>query len=132
MSSRPKISRRKIVIALVDMLEKGESVDRVAKILAAYLVESNQTRSAELYLRDIEFSLAQRFGIVTAYVHSARQLNRKTEEQIEQLLKTTTNAKEIEMIKIENPSLIGGVVIRTVDAELDGSVRTKLQKLRSI
>lgn len=132
MSSRPKISRRKIVTALVDMLEKGESVDRVAKILAAYLVESNQTRSAELYLRDIEFSLAQRFGIVTAYVHSARQLNRKTEEQIEQLLKTTTNAKEIEMIKIENPSLIGGVVIRTVDAELDGSVRTKLQKLRSI
>lgn len=132
MSSKPKISRRKVVTALVDMLEKGESVDRVAKILAAYLIESNQTRNTELYLRDIEFDLAQRFGIVTAYVYSARQLNRKTEEQIEQLLKNTTNAKEIEMIKIENPSLIGGVVVKTVDAELDGSVRTKLQKLRSI
>ena len=132
MSARPKISRRKVVTAALDMLENGKSVKQVAAALAAYLVANGQTRNTELYIRDIELTAAERFGVVTAYVASARELGQQARNQITKLVKNTTGAKTIEMVEHTEPELIGGVIVRTADAELDGSVRTKLRNLRSI
>lgn len=132
MSAKSRFSRRQVVTALVDMLESGDSTDRVAQTLAAYLFKSRQTRNLDLYIRDIELTVAKRFGTVAAYVSSARQLNDKTREQVKRLVKAKTAAKEIEMIEDIDPKLIGGIIIRTADAELDGSIRTKLRNLRSI
>ena len=132
MSSGPKYSRRQVVTVLVDMLSDGAPTDRVAKMLAAYLIESKQTRNLELYLRDIELAIAARFGIVTTYVSSVKQLSEKTREQVKSLVKAASGAKTVEMIERKDPGLIGGIVVKTADAELDGSVRTKLRNLRSI
>lgn len=132
MSTKSKISRRKVIASLVDMLEARTSSEKVAHLLAAYLVETRQTRSKELYLRDLEMAVAERFGTVTAYVSSARQLPAKTREQVKQFIKAASRAKEVELVEQTDPGLIGGIVIQTADAELDGSVRTKLRNLRSI
>lgn len=132
MAAKARTSRRLVVSALVDMLEAGKSSKEVARILAAYLVESGRVRDVELYLRDIELAVADRFGVATARVSSARSLSDKTREQIKKLVKTSVGAKEVEMVETTDPGLIGGVVIQTADAELDSSVRTKLRNLRSI
>ena len=132
MGTQLKASRRQVITALIDMLEAGTPVEKVAQILAAYLVEYRQTRNLELYLRDFELAVAQRLGVVTTYVSSARELSSKTREQVKQLVKNTTGAKEIELIEAKDPALIGGIIIKTADAELDGSMRTKLRNLRSI
>ena len=132
MSAKSRFSRRQVVTALVDMLESGDSANRVAQTLAAYLFKSRQTRNLDLYIRDIELTVAKRFGTVATYVSSARQLNDQTREQVKRLVRAKTNAKEVEMIEDVDPKLIGGIIIKTADAELDGSVRTKLRNLRSI
>ena len=132
MSTKPKTSRRQVITALVDMLESDVPIERVAKLLAAYLVEYRQTRNLELYLRDLELAVADRFGLVATYVSSSKQLSSKTREQVKRLVQTTTGAKSIELVEKIDPALIGGIVIKTADAELDGSVRTKLRSLRSI
>jgi F0F1-type ATP synthase delta subunit len=132
MSAKLKISRRRIVETLVDMLAAGASNDHVAKMLAAYLVKNRQIRDLELYSRDIELAVATRFGVSTVYVTSARQLSEKVLDRIERLVKLSSGVKNIEMIEKRDPELIGGVIVRTADTELDGSIRTKLRNLRSI
>ena len=132
MNSKSKFSRRQIVTALMDMLEAGTPVDQAAQVLAAYLIEHRQTRNIELYLRDIELAAVKRFGIATAYVASARQLTTQTLAQVERLVKSSSGAKEVEIVERVNPGLIGGIVIKTADTELDGSIQTKLRNLRSI
>lgn len=132
MSAQAKLSRRRVVTTLVDMLEACTPVKKVAQSLAAYLVTTKQTRAVELYLRDLELTTAQRFGVATAYVYSANQLSPKVKDQIKRLVKTSSDVKSVDLVEQTDPSLIGGLVIRTADAELDGSVRTKLRNLRSI
>lgn len=132
MATATKFSRRLVVASLVDMLEAGKPTSEIAQILAAYLVETKRTRDVELYLRDIELVIAERFGLVTAYVSSAKALSDKTREQVKKLVKSRTNAKDVEMVETTDPGLIGGIIIQTADAELDESVRTKLRNLRSI
>lgn len=127
-----KVSRRREVVALVNLIESGSSMKRVASILAAYLAENNRLRDAELYLRDIRAELEHRFGLVSVDVKSARELTGELEKQISQFIKKETGAKEVEIIKTVDKELVGGVVISTTEAELDNSIRTKLQKLRSI
>lgn len=132
MSARPKASRRQVVSALIDMLEAGMSSARVARMLAAYLVECREVRNLELYIRDIELEIARRYGVATAYVTAARQLSEKARVRVKQLVESASGAREVELVEKEDPKLIGGIVIKTADAELDGSVRTKLRNLRSI
>jgi F-type H+-transporting ATPase subunit delta len=116
----------------MNMLDNGASLSRIARVLAAYLVETRQTRHSDLYLRDIRRQLAQRFGHLAADVQSARGLSGETDQQIDNFLKQQTGARQIELIKEIDKSLIGGVVISTTDAEMDASIRGKLQKLRRI
>lgn len=132
MSSKTKYSRRQITSALIDMLEADVPAKRVAQVLAAYLIESRQTRNVELYLRDIEIGIADRLGIVTAHVSSAKKLRQETLTQIKNFIVKSSDAKTVETIEKIDPNLIGGVIIETADSELDGSIRTKLQQLRSI
>lgn len=132
MAQTNKISRRLVVNSLVDMLESGRPAKEVAETLAAYLIDTRQTRNAELFLRDIGLATENRFGLTMAYVTSARELTPKTRKAVETLVKTARGAKEVEMIEAIDKNLVGGIIIKTADAELDGSVRTKLRKLRSI
>lgn len=132
MSGKPKFSRRQVVTTLVGMLEAGAHADKVAQALAGYLVETRQTRNLELYLRDLELAVRQRLGVATAYLYTAKQASAKTRKQVEQLVKDKTGAAKVELVEKTDPDLIGGVIVRMADAELDGSVRTKIRNLRSI
>ncbi|MDR2524223.1 MAG: F0F1 ATP synthase subunit delta [Candidatus Nomurabacteria bacterium] len=127
-----KVSRRREVAVIVDLLERGKSAKQIAVALATYLREKRQTRLAELYLRDIRAEIQRRFGLVSAEVTSASKLSDELEREIKTFIKNQTDAQKVEIIKTVDPDLIGGVVISTTDAEMDASVRTKLQKLRSI
>ena len=127
-----KVSRRREVIALVNLIESGASMKKTAEILAAYLADNHQLRDAELYLRDIRAELERRFGLASADVASARKLSGELEKQVKHFVKKATGAREVEIIKTVDEDLIGGVVISTTDAKFDNSIRTKLQKLKRV
>ena len=132
MNLRTKYSRRRVVNAVIDMLAAGVSTKEVAQALAAYLAETKQTRDVELFLRDIESETAHRLGVATVHVSSARALSQATPRRIKQLVADSSGAKNIDVVETVDPSLIGGIVAKTADSELDGSVRAKLQQLRRI
>jgi F0F1-type ATP synthase delta subunit len=125
-------SRRRVAKFIARELANGESTARVAKILAAYLYENRELRNWELLLRDIETSLLNDHKYLAAEVLSARKLSHETIDNLREMLMKETGAKKIEILPETDENLIGGVVIRTPESEMDSSLRAKLTKLRAI
>jgi F-type H+-transporting ATPase subunit delta len=126
------LSRRNVAIFVANQLAHGESPAHVARVLAAYLVSNKQARLIDLLLRDIETALLRNHGHLCADVVSARKLSSETRVELARMLQHKTSAKTTELIETIDESLIGGMVVRTPEAELDASLATKLRKLRAI
>ena len=63
---------------------------------------------------------------------SARPLTDSLRSQLKHFLAEQTKAKHVTLAERIDPNLLGGLVARTTDAELDASVRTKLNQLATI
>ncbi len=125
------ISRRKIAIYIATELAAGKAAGPLLKQAASYLIDHKQTRNVELLVRDIESVLAKEHGVVLARVISARELSNGIIKNIEQFVAQAENAKQVEVSVSVDPSLLGGVIVRTPSAELDTTVRKQLNALRS-
>lgn len=125
------ISRRKIATYIADQLAAGKAANTLFAQAAGYLIEHKKQNQAELLVRDIEAALARDHGIVLAQVVSARELSAGIISNIEQFVLASEGAKQVEVSAHVDPSLLGGVVIRTPRAELDTTVRKQLNALKS-
>jgi len=86
----------------------------------------------DLLLRDIESALLYRHKHLAADVVSSRRLDSRTLADLRDMLVRETSADTAEVLEQVDPTLIGGVIVRTPDSEMDASLKTKLQKLRAI
>lgn len=102
------------------------------QVLAAYLIDQKRTHEADLLINDIERELYAQIGVLSVKVTSARSLTNNLRTALTKLLTAETDAKSIVLTEEVDPSLLGGLVARTPDAELDASVRTKLQRIATI
>lgn len=125
------ISRRKIAAHIANQIATGGDAQKVLSQAASYLIEHKIQNQAELLVRDIESALAREHGIVLAEVISARELSAGIIKKIEQFVLTSEDAKQVEVSASVDPSLLGGVVIRTPRAELDTTVRKQLNALKA-
>lgn len=125
------ISRRKIATYVADQLVAGKDAKSLMKQAASYLIEHKLLSQAELLVRDIEAALAREHGVVLAEITSARELSADLIKNIEQFVKTAEGARAVEVSASVDPSLLGGVIIRTPSSELDTTVRKQLNMLRS-
>lgn len=124
-------SRRKLATYIASELAKGTAVKPLLQKAASYLIERGQVGNVDLLARDIEAVLARDHGVVLAKVISARELSAGLLKNIEQFVAAAESAKQVEVATSVDPSLLGGVIIRTPRAELDTTVRKKLNDLRS-
>lgn len=123
-------SRRILVRTIVDQLE-NEALPIVMRRLAAYVIEHKLSRQLELILSDIEAELARRH-VVIADVTSARPLVDESREAILDYIRGLTNVTKPELREKVDADLLGGVIVRVAGTELDSSLKTKLQRLKTI
>lgn len=102
------------------------------QVLAAYLVDQRREAEAELIINDIERELFRQDGQLTVTVTSARPLTADIRASLTKLLTAQTKAKKVHLTENTDAGLIGGLIARTPDAELDASIRTKLNRLATI
>lgn len=102
------------------------------QVLAAYLIEQKRVHEAELIVNDITHELFEQNGQLPAHVTSARALTSDLRMALKKVLAAQTGAKEVVLTEKTDPALLGGLIARTPDAELDGSVRTTLNRLATI
>jgi F-type H+-transporting ATPase subunit delta len=102
------------------------------KVTAAYLLEQNMAADVDLVVNDIAHELYKQNGHLLVDVTSARELAQSVKAELKQTLQGATGAKHVELTEHVDPSLLGGLIARTPDQQLDLSVRTKLKQLATI
>lgn len=125
-----RISRRRLARELVRLL--AEQPDRQAELLrqtAAYLLATKQAHQAHLLVNDIAEELQAAQGHLGAEVRTAFALGDDTRQSIVATLQQLTGAKTVELNETVQPELLGGVVVRTPQLELDASIKRQLSQL---
>lgn len=102
------------------------------RVLAAYLLDQGRTEEADRIVNDITHELFKQQGVLLARIDSARPLTDNVRAAVTRLLKEQTDAKSVTLTESVDPALLGGLIARTPDAQLDVSVRTKLKQLATI
>jgi len=130
-----KVSRQAIADFIAARLIAAKSADeqkRIMRSAAAYLVEHNRVSESELLINDIAHELYVQNGALSVEVTSAAALSKDAREELIEFMKKETGSKTVMVHESVDPELVGGLVARTPDAELDVSVRSKLRKLAAI
>lgn len=102
------------------------------EVLAAYMVESGSTDKVDAVVNDVAREVFAQSGALLVRVTSARPLTDATRKQLTHIIKEQSGAKDVALDESIDPSLVGGLIARTPDAELDLSVRSKLKQLASM
>lgn len=128
-----KASRRVIARTVAErLLHEPSKRTHWIQATAAYLLEQHRTNEVELLLNDIAHELFEQSGHLLVDVTSARKLTEQVREQLHKTMREATGAKRIELTEQVDATLLGGLIARTPDAQLDASVRTKLTQLSSL
>lgn len=127
------LSRRAIArVIAAKLLTEPARRSHWLRATAAYLVEHTMAHTADLLMNDIAHEIFVQSGKLFVDVTSARPLTVSVREDLARMLQEATQAKQITLSEHVDPSLIGGVVAQTPSAQLDLSVRTRLQQLATI
>jgi len=97
--------------------------------LARVLVAKGRSHEARGVSEAFNRMADERAGIAHAQITTAVSLSREELAAIESRL-TATTGKTISAVAVVDPAIIGGVVVRVGDELIDGSVRTRLKRLR--
>lgn len=126
------VSRRKLAKYAAEQILAGN--DAVLEEIAGLLIYEKHEREVDLLVRDIEAELAEN-GEIVASVESVRALDDSTRRKIEQFLAAAASDKnskpKVSLRESIDPTLIGGLKLRTPTATLDATVLKKLNDLRA-
>lgn len=123
-------SRKKIAEVLASRIKRGESLSKLSKETAAYLLDSGRSNELESLMRDV-MAIRADDGQVEVSLTTAHKLDGKTDKEIKQLVKSIRpNAKSVQIDEQVDPSLIGGLKLNVINQSLDLSIRAKLNKLK--
>jgi F-type H+-transporting ATPase subunit delta len=128
-----KASRRVIARTIAaKLLAEPAQRKHWVMVLAAYMVETKRVSEIDMIVNDIARELFIQQGELVVDVTSARPLTDTIRQELANVLKEATSAKGVQITEALDPSLLGGLIARTPDAQLDTSVRTQLKQLATI
>lgn len=113
LGGKRKSQVRDEVKKFLNVLQKNNGVSKIEKIIEEFIKLWNKEKK-----------------IVEAEIVSARDLNKDIVKLLNGYIVKITKAKEVELTKRVDKSILGGVVIRYGDKVLEGSVRARLDDLK--
>lgn len=118
--------------ARVEVLERllGQDVTGAPRNLLALLVRRGRFELLPAVIREFTRLDHRREGIVEAVVTSATALDAAEIEALQQRLMAMTGSR-VQMQQQVDPDLLGGIEVRVGDRLIDGSVRGRLERLRT-
>ena len=128
MVTNPAIAVERRITALDDVLKRTHVPDAVAGLMRVMLRRGRITelpRVATFFHELVD----SRLNRVTADVTTAISLNADDVARLQQSL-STFSGRDIRMAMHIDPAIVGGVVARIGDTVLDGSLRTRLARLK--
>ena len=124
----PVLPRPAVKAALVAVMERlGTS--RLVRNTVNLLADKGRLGQLEDVLQTLEELAEAETGHVRVEVTSAKPLSDAYYDRLTEKLQRVT-AKQVVLVKKQDPSLIGGVVTRVGDQVFDGSLSNRLSELR--
>lgn len=125
-----KVGRKRLAREIVRLLqEQPQRKSELLKQVAAYLIQTKRAHQMHLLVNDIADELLESQKHLSADVVTAFGLNDASRQAVIDMLKNATGAHTVELTEGRDPSLLGGVVVRTANLELDASVKRQLAQL---
>ena len=114
---------------LLDAIVAREGLLRPVRNFLAVLIDHRRIAMLEEVVRDFEQERNRRLGFAEADVSSARALGDSEKRLLESQIEKLTGRKVYARYS-QDPSLLGGAVVRVGSTIYDGSVLGRLQKIR--
>ncbi len=119
------VAKRQQIIE--DLLEGKALPTTVA--LVSLVVATGRLRELSAIVDELLALTASRGGKVVAEVRTAVELTDDQKGRLTESIKASTG-KDVDVVVIVDPSILGGVVTQIGDTVIDGSIRSRLAKLR--
>lgn len=118
-----------IKTSLISQVFKGKITDSTMNFLRLIVENKRENHIPEIcrYFLDM---VRRHQGILSAVITFASSADQDLLEKIKSILKKELGS-EIELTGKINPAIIGGLIIRVDDKQLDGSISTQLKKIRT-
>jgi F-type H+-transporting ATPase subunit delta len=114
---------------VLDVIAQRDGITKQARNLVAVLIDHRRVHFLEPIIRQLEKELDARMGFAEAEITSARLLGDAEKREFEaQVVKLT--GKKVRAHYEEDPSLLGGAVLRLGSTVYDGSVKGQLERIR--
>ncbi len=104
-------------------------VQPLALNLARLLIQKGRSLDARFVEKAFAAMADEAEGLAQAQLTTAVELTPDQVSGIEQRLSTALN-RRVSTTAVVDPSILGGIVVRVGDQLLDGSIRTRLRRLR--
>lgn len=121
-----KITVHELAKYAVDQLESGVKAPALASQLAAFLLDTRQTKELGKLARAIEAELNSR-GSTQVSITSAHKVTDDVKQELANLL----GAKKPVFSEVIDKSVIGGVKAQTTESEIDLTVRARLNRFKA-
>jgi F-type H+-transporting ATPase subunit delta len=116
-------------IAVLERILDGDIVG-APRNLVALMVQRGRVELLPTVLREFRRLYARREGIVEATVTSAVPLSEADQKALQERLVELTG-KRVDVTPVVDEQLLGGMQVRIGDELIDGSVRGRLERLRT-
>jgi F-type H+-transporting ATPase subunit delta len=116
-------------IALLDAIIKKMNGSKMLRNFVAVLIDKRRIGEIGDIFEQFRQDLDARMGIADAQVLSARQLSDVERKSMEAQI-TALSGKRVRATYSEDPSLLGGAVVRIGSTIYDGSVRGQLERMK--
>ncbi len=107
----------------------GKKISKMASSFISIIL----TKKREGILGDIASAFIDTYkahnNTKTAHVTSAVPLSKAQKDNVIAILKSTNNTKNVDLKEIVDPSIIGGLILRVGDKQVDESIKRKLTNL---
>jgi F-type H+-transporting ATPase subunit delta len=117
-------------IATLESAIVSWNVQPEARKLARMLIQRDRVKMLPEVRELFDEQMRVEHGVAVAVITTADPLNDAEQELVRETLERLTG-KQIQFEKTINQDIIGGIIIRIGDQVIDGSVRNKLEKMRS-
>jgi F-type H+-transporting ATPase subunit delta len=114
---------------LLDFIAKRDEFSKQTRNLIAVLIDHRRVHFLEPVIAELEKNLDARLGIAEAEITSALPLGDAEQRELEMQVGKLTG-KKVRARYAQDPTLLGGAVIRIGSTIYDGSVKGQLERIK--
>jgi F0F1-type ATP synthase delta subunit len=122
-----KLSRKELAETIARLVQTSNT-KRLAREVAAYLVQERRVKDLDSLMRDVALIRQQQYGITEATATTALPLAAAVKRDIKAYLR----ADKLILNEEQNAALVGGLRLEAGETHLDISVHNRLRKLKQL